>query len=114
MNQCLFLVDYHFSIMQCTVSRKPTLEILYTCKISDDGMYIHFEDLDTFSKATSCLVADRAMYGKKAPITTVSISVYIVSNLISVFMKIMTLASLSFIENLLAKPEWAMHALNVM
>lgn len=55
------------------------LEILYTCNISDDGTYIHFEDLDTFSKATLCLAADRAMYGKKAPITTVSISVYIVS-----------------------------------
>lgn len=39
---------------------------------------------------------------------TVSISVYIVSNLIWVFMKIMTSTSLNFIENLLAKPAWAM------
>jgi len=68
-------------------------------------MYIHFADLDIFSKATGYLAADRAMYGKKAPITTVSISVYIVSNLIWVFVKIMTLISLSFIENLLAKLE---------
>ena len=101
--QCLFIVDYNFSIMQYTASRKPMLEVHYTCT---DFWWRNVHPLCRSryifqGHVMSCSWLSHVW--KKTPITTASISVYVVSNSIWVFMKIMTLTSPSFIENLLEK-----------
>jgi hypothetical protein len=70
-------------------------------------MYILFADLDVFSEATWCLVADRSMYGKRHPLPLLQFQ-FTVSNLILVFVRIMTLTSFNSAEYLLAKLESAM------